>query len=118
MLEKVCRFGGIPSAWTGVQRGQRIQRSFPIAEPVEVQVVELGEDGRKIRLAAKGIDPKKQAASGPEDAADRRDRPPRRKKERQAESGPMTIASSNDEGSFGTSLADKLRAALDQPSGN
>jgi small subunit ribosomal protein S1 len=108
--------GLIPNIWTGVQRGQRPQRNFPLAETVEVQVIEVADGGRKIRLAAKGVDTKKQAEVSM-DSPRRSPAKPRRKKEGAAEEGPATIASSSNDGSFGTSLADKLRAALGQPRG-
>jgi small subunit ribosomal protein S1 len=91
------RVGLMPRAMTGAPEGADLRRRFRIGDRVEVTVVEIDEDGRRIRLTKKGVKPRSEHTNGapvPEPEA----------------------TSSQDEApaSFGTSLADKLRAALGQ----
>lgn len=98
------RVGLMPQAWTGVARGE-VRRRFPVGQSVEVEVREVGDDRRRLRLSLKGAFPK----------PDRAERQPRREAKRveppppprKPEPGPEAV-------SFGTSLGDKLRAALAQ----
>jgi len=94
------RVGLLPRAWTGAGESADLRRQFAIGDPVEVSVIEVSEDGRRIRLAKKGVkiepDKKRQEQS----SGSRRD---------------LDAHQAADEsGTFGTSLADKLRAALGQ----
>jgi hypothetical protein len=74
-----------------------LRRHFHVGDPIEVSVVEVSEGGRRIRLAKQGVkvEPEK----------DRHDQPGTRQdlEAHQAAEEP---------GTFGTSLAEKLRAAL------
>jgi small subunit ribosomal protein S1 len=97
------RVGLMPRNWTGTPPGADLTRSFGIGDAVEVLVVEILDAGRKIRLARKGVDPTEtpaEAAPGPRPQARRA--PPKREEPPPPEP----------QGSFGTTLADKLRAAL------
>lgn len=96
--------GLMPNVWTGVPRGEDVVRRFPVADTVEVEIVEVAPDGKRIRLARKGVDYK--ATAAPREARPRR---PERPAPRQ-DSPP----SSEPAGAFGTILADKLKAALGQ----
>ena len=87
------RVGLMPREMTGEPDGADLRRSFHIGDGVDVNVVEIEGDGRRIRLCKKGV----QVDAPPE-------RPSSRGVEREPEE-PQT---------FGTSLADKLRAALGQ----
>jgi small subunit ribosomal protein S1 len=101
--------GLIPGAWTGVPRNTDLHRKFGVGKEIEVSVVEVSEEGRRIRLAVKGVTP--------EDTAPRR-------RERERRAGPARTGESRERGngasegsapgSFGTSLADVLKAALDK----
>jgi small subunit ribosomal protein S1 len=90
------RVGLMPRALTGARESTDLRRDFRIGDRIEVSVVEIEEDGRRIRLARKGVEVE------PEEPRVQT-RPPR------AESAPEEPAPS-----FGTSLGEKLRAALGQ----
>jgi len=99
------KVGLMPNALSGTRPGTDLARQFPIAEEIEVDVLDVDDAGR-IRLAAKGQG-EKAAARRPQDRPGRGDRP-RRKKERLPDGPP---ASDSSEG-FGSQLADKLKDAL------
>jgi small subunit ribosomal protein S1 len=101
------RVGLVPAMWSGVPKGQELERRFPIDEELEVEVVELSDDHRRIRLAKKGCGPDSRPAARPK-PRESRQRP------RAAEKSAPAV---QEVASFGTSLADKLRAALGQPDG-
>jgi len=93
------RVGLMPNALSGTPRGSDMKRHFPLGQEIEVEIRELEDDGRRIRLARKGVEaqPERRPRTAPRpDRAPRVDRP--------------TPAA--DTPGFGTSLADKLRAAL------
>jgi small subunit ribosomal protein S1 len=89
------RVGLMPRAMTGAPEGADLRRRFRIGDRVDVSVVEIDEGGRRIRLVRKGVKPQAQAERAPA----REPEPP---------------APTEAPESFGTSLADKLRAALGQ----
>jgi len=76
-----------------------MHRRFPLGQEIEVEIRELDDDGRRIRLARKGV----------EAQPDRRPRSESRQRRSSAVDRP---APASDNSGFGTSLADKLRAAL------
>jgi len=92
------KVGLMPRAWTGTPAGTEMQRHFSIGDSVEVTVVEITEDGRRIRLTRKGVEPETPQS--------------RPKREPREEYKP--IPKDEPQEAFGTSLADKLRAALGQ----
>jgi len=49
------RVGLIPSVHTGTRRGTDLTRSFPVAQEIEVEVLEADPDGRRIRLAVPAL---------------------------------------------------------------
>jgi small subunit ribosomal protein S1 len=96
------RVGLMPNVWSGEPKGADMERKFPIGSSVEVEVVEVVEDGKRIRLAKKG-------AYKPE--AEPR-RAPSRRPEPAAPAAPAAPATP-----FGNNLGDVLRAALDRTNG-
>jgi len=103
------RVGLMPNVWSGTERGEDLSRRFPVGDEIEVDLVELSGDGKRLRLAKKGVEAK---PSGPGNGAGRQG--PRG---RQRRNGPdqvprERIGVQDDQGAFGTVLADKLRAAL------
>ena len=88
----------MPKAWTGAPPEADLQRRFTIGEEIEASVVEIADGGRRIRVAKKGVPVK--ADDGKEAAGSKKRGD---QAERVAEEPPST---------FGTSLGDKLRAAL------
>jgi small subunit ribosomal protein S1 len=87
--------GLMPRAWTGTPPGTEMARRFTIGDSVEVTVVEIADGGRRIRLTRKGVEPEQQQPRPKQ--APREDYKPPQDESQEA---------------FGTSLADKLRAAL------
>jgi transcriptional accessory protein Tex/SPT6 len=105
------RVGLMPNAWSGTERGDDLTRRFPVGEEIEVDLVELSEGGKRIRLSKKGVEAK---AAGPANGARRQAKPGRHRK-----NGPKPVTerqggAQDDQGAFGSLLADKLRAALGQ----
>lgn len=98
------RVGLMPNALSGAPRDADMKRRFPLGLEVEVEVRELADDGRRIRLASKGAG----------QSAERRPRREPRPKRSPATPRPAPSAGSS---TFGTSLADKLRAALGESAG-
>jgi small subunit ribosomal protein S1 len=95
------RVGLMPRAWCGLKPGETLERRFPIGTDVEVRVVDVTDGGKRIRLAARGVSVEPEAPAAPRQppVRPRAEEPPRPRDE---------------EGSFGTSLGDKLRAAFDR----
>lgn len=85
------RTGLMPLSETGVEKGADIKKAFPVGSEVDVIVLEADPQGRRIRVSHKAIEAAAEAAEV------------REYKERAAEA---------QSGSFGGSLADKLRGAL------
>ena len=83
--------GLMPLSETGVEKGADIKKAFPVGSEVDVIVLEADPQGRRIRVSHKAIEAAAEAAEV------------REYKER------ADVAQS---GSFGGSLADKLRGAL------
>jgi small subunit ribosomal protein S1 len=103
------KVGLIPKVWTGVPYGQPFEPKFPEGSEVAVEVVEVVEDGKRIRLAADGVARKEQdeprrPARGP--------RPDREAGPRRSETRESTPEGTQDSGSFGTHLGDALKAAF------
>lgn len=87
------RTGLMPLSETGVDKGADIKKAFPVGSDVDVVVLEADPQGRRIRVSHKAIEAAAEAAEV------------REYKER------AEVAQS---GSFGGSLADKLRGALNR----
>jgi len=101
------RVGLMPRGLTGVAEGADLRGRFAIGDPVEVTLTSIEEGGRRIRLCRKGIQAGAEAPSTPVPPAAKPAKPAKpaepAKPAKPAEEPPPT---------FGTSLADKLRAAL------
>ncbi len=99
--------GLMPAPLSGIPQGTRLDSRFRTGDAVKVQVVDVEQGGDRIRLAAEGVDPDAIAADGSRGQG----RAPRRGPSRDREAAP-TSTSSEDAGTFGSSLGDALRAAL------
>lgn len=106
--------GLVPRVWTGTPPGARLETKFPQGAEIEVDIVDVLDDGRKIRLGVTGVD------RAPGDVEEPRKAPPREKApRREAESRrepprPPAPSESPEAPAFGTSLGDLLRAAMDR----
>jgi small subunit ribosomal protein S1 len=85
--------GLVPLAETGVPRESDLRKALPVGSPITVVVQEIDEANRRIRLSRRAVADAEEAAQVRDYAA------------RQDASAPQ---------SFGGSLADKLRGALDR----
>ena len=94
------RVGLVPAPWTGVPRGTPLGKRFPAGHAVEVEVVELDNAGRRIRLGIKGV-PR-------EPLEPRRERTPSKR----AGHDTRDVETASDTATFGTSLGDALRDAF------
>jgi small subunit ribosomal protein S1 len=97
-------------------RGTDLGRKFPTGEEITVEVSEVAEDGR-IRLSLPGVEPAppppaRSGASPQGGDRPRRDRDRERDRGRDRRDEPAQPAAGS--GSFGTSLGDLLRAAMDK----
>ena len=115
------KVGLVPTAMTGVPRGTDLGRKFETGQDLEVEVAEVADDGR-IRLSLPGVEPapapppRAAAPARPRQDRGRRERGSERERDRERgrggrEDAPQPAAGS---GSFGTSLGDLLRAAMDK----
>ncbi len=87
--------GFLPAAWTGLPRGANLHRRFAVGQEVQVEVVEVRRG--RIRLALHGVRPV--AESAPQE---RRSASPRDDQQQE------------EAGTFRNTLADALRAALEE----
>jgi len=86
--------GLMPRSMTGAGEGSDLRRAFHVGDDIELSVVTVEQGGRRIRLCKKGVEPEPEEDNTPMAPAERKPDEP--------------------QGNFGTSLADKLRAALGQ----
>ena len=107
------RVGMIPRVWSGAANGPGFERRFPAGAEIAVEVVDVQDGGRRIRLAVEGVD----RAAADAAQSSRRDGPPRPRREPRSDPPPrrehaIPPAAVASEGSFGSALGDALRAAL------
>jgi ribosomal protein S1 len=107
------KVGLMPSALTGTPPGTDLSRRFPIADEIEVEVVELEDGGRRIRLAAKGARVRAERQRPQRAVADDGPIPDRRKRREDKPRRDRPAAPVSSDAGFGLSLAEKLRAALE-----
>jgi ribosomal protein S1 len=96
------RLGHLARELLGVPPGVDLQRRFHTGEKIAVRVVEIGDEGRRVRLARKGVE----LPAGPE---------PRVEKRREEKERPARHSAPPEPESSGTLLGDRLRAALGRP---
>jgi small subunit ribosomal protein S1 len=106
------RVGLMPNIWSGTERGDDLTRRFPVGDEIEVDLVELSGDGKRIRLAKKGVEAR---AAGSGYGESRQPRTGRHSKNGPKPIAEERIGAQTDQEGFGSILADKLRAALGQP---
>jgi small subunit ribosomal protein S1 len=110
------KVGLMPKVWSGTPPGTDLGQAFPIGRTLTVRVVEIADEGRRIRLAVPGARTDAEA-SGERKREHRprerdRDRNRERDRDREREREQAREPEPEPQGAFGTSLADKLRDAL------
>ena len=124
LVQKIERFGMfvwlapgkvglMPTAFTGIPQGSRMDSHFRVGQEVAVEIIDIADGGRRIRLAAQGDGVARARAEAERPEAERRPRPAGpQSRERSPESGNQPRE--EDQGTFGTSMADLLKAALEK----
>jgi small subunit ribosomal protein S1 len=117
------RVGMVPRVWSGAGEGAGFESRFPPGTVLPVEVVDVQDGGRRIRLSVQGVD--RDAAEAARAAAmkprnekpdrrpERSERRPTQERPRRAEDAPPRPVASSEAGSgFGSHLGEALRAAL------
>jgi hypothetical protein len=107
--------GLVPTLWTGARSAGEAAKRFTVGSELSVEVVEVAEEGRRIRLGIQGVPRRtpeerpKRPAGPPRDEAKPGARPDEAaaKPARKGEAAAAAPAPS-----FGTNLGDALRAAF------
>jgi small subunit ribosomal protein S1 len=122
------RVGMVPRVWSGAASGGGFESRFRPGAEIPVEVVDVQEGGRRIRLSVQGVDreaaeaaraaatkPRPERAERSERSERRAERPERRPhadRPRRSEEPARPAASSGDGTGFGSHLGEALRAAL------
>lgn len=101
------RVGLLPRAWSGGP-GTLDERRFPVGHEIDVDVVDVTDDGKRIRLSVGGAHLRAEPRPAPKSRPER----PRERAEEAPKPDPQTPASS-----FGTNLGEMLRAAMGKRDG-
>jgi len=107
------RVGMVPRVWSGAANGPGFESRFPVGSDLAVEVVDVQDEGRRIRLSVEGVD--REAADAEQAARRESARPPRREARHERprrESPPPPPPASEPGGGFGGHLGEALRAAL------
>ncbi len=112
------RVGLVPSVWTGTPRGTDLETHFPVGTDVDVEVVEIAEGGKRIRLTMDAAATARSTAEPAQKAPPAR-RERRRGREESRETAtesrkPEAETSAGPTPAFGTSLGDALKSALEK----
>ena len=113
------RVGMVPRVWSGAGEGAGFEQRFPAGTDIPVEVVDVSEDGKRIRLSVVGVDREaaeaaRAASLRPRPAPERpaaqirERRPPRREAPRREPPPPAPDPGTG----FGSHLGEALRAAL------
>jgi len=105
------RVGMVPRVWSGAANGPGFESRFPVGSDLAVEVVDVQDEGRRIRLSVEGVD--RDAADAQQAARKDAARPPRREppRERPRREAPPPPPP-DPGGGFGGHLGEALRAAL------
>lgn len=120
------KIGMVPRVWSGAASGPGFEARFPVGSPLAVEVVDVQDGGKRIRLSVEGVDRdaadaaqarQRDAAAKPrrEPRVEREARPPREPRRREP-MAPSPAATAPGDG-FGSHLGDALRAALGKRQG-
>jgi predicted RNA-binding protein with RPS1 domain len=124
LVQKIERFGVfvwlapgkvglMPTAFTGIPQGSRMDSHFKAGQEVPVEILDIADGGRRIRLAAQGDGVARARAEAEKSEGERRPRADRSEgRDRSPDRGDQPRE--EDQGTFGTSMADLLKAAFDK----
>lgn len=101
------RVGLLPRAWSG-GAGTLDAKRFPVGQEIEVDVVDVTDDGKRIRLSMGGAHLRAEPRPAPKPRPER----PRERAEQAPKPDPQAPAPA-----FGTNLGDMLRAAMGKREG-
>ncbi|HZN55238.1 MAG TPA: S1 RNA-binding domain-containing protein [Candidatus Polarisedimenticolaceae bacterium] len=113
------RVGMVPRVWSGAADGPGFEHRFPPGSDLRVEVVDVSEGGKRIRLSVEGVD--RDAADAARAAAAARPvaprpapsaRKPAAERPRRREEAPRPAPPAETGGGFGGHLGEALRAAL------
>lgn len=109
------RVGMVPRVWSGSGDGPGFESRFVPGSDIAVEVVDVSEEGKRIRLSVVGVD--REGADAARAAAMRpRPAPPERcppaERPRRREEAPRPMQSPDPGSGFGSHLGEALRAAL------
>jgi hypothetical protein len=114
------RVGMVPRVWSGAGEGAGFEQRFPAGVDIPVEIVDVSEDGKRIRLSVAGVDREAAEAARaaslrprsperpPTTAPARERKAPRREAPRREPPPPAPDPGSG----FGSHLGEALRAAL------
>jgi len=110
------RVGMIPRVWSGAGDGPGFEQRFPVGTDIHVEVVDVADGGKRVRLSVVGVDREAAEAARaaslrprPAPQADRRPPPERRPRR---EDAPRPAPAPDPGSGFGGHLGEALRAAL------
>ena len=108
------RVGMVPRVWSGAANGPGFESRFPVGSDLAVEVVDVQDDARRIRLSVAGVD--REAADAQQasrkEAAARPRREPAAPRRREPPPPPAPTPASDGGSGFGGHLGEALRAAL------
>ena len=108
------RVGMVPRVWSGAANGPGFESRFPVGSDLAVEVVDVQDEGRRIRLSVAGVD--REAADAQQasrkEAAARPRREPSAPRRREPPPPPAPSPAADGAGGFGGHLGEALRAAL------
>jgi ribosomal protein S1 len=109
------RVGMVPRVWSGSGDGPGFESRFVCGADIPVEVVDVSEDGKRIRLSVVGVD--RDAAEAARAAAQRPrpqpiERRPPAERPRRREEAPRPAPAPDPGAGFGSQMGEALRAAL------
>jgi len=108
------RVGLVPRVWSGAADGAGFEQRFLSGAPIAVEVVDVHDNGRRIRLSVQGVDREAADAARARPRPERPTRRPDTERPRRRENlAPSAAPPVRDAGlGFGSHLGEALRAAL------
>ena len=111
------RVGMVPRVWSGSGDGPGFEQRFVPGTDIPVEIVDVSEGGKRIRLSVVGVDREaaeaaRAASLRPRPAPAPAERPPARERRPRREETPPPPPAPDPGTGFGSHLGEALRAAL------